>query len=165
MSELTYRDVLRLLKLINASDGINFDFESNGTRIKVERDAFQLPFAEQAAAPSKPGIGTGTNSDAQAKPKTSDTARKTSAKAADFPDATAVNAPMIGVFYAAPEPGRPPFVEVGSKVKQGDQLGIIEVMKLFTSVTAPCDGVVVSILVENQQAVAKDEVLLLLGTR
>ncbi|RMH46717.1 MAG: acetyl-CoA carboxylase biotin carboxyl carrier protein subunit, partial [Alphaproteobacteria bacterium] len=79
------------------------------------------------------------------------------------PDARPVTAPMAGTFYAAPAPGAAPFVTVGDRVRKGAQLGIVEVMKLFTPITAPCDGVVLSILVENQQVVARGETLMLLG--
>lgn len=56
-----------------------------------------------------------------------------------------VRAPMVGVFYRAPAPGAPPFVEIGSLVARGDKLCIIEVMKLFTTIAAEEPGRVVAI--------------------
>ena len=58
---------------------------------------------------------------------------------------------MVGIFYRAPGPGAPPFVEVGDEVEEGQQVGIIEVMKLMNRISAPCAGIVREICVENAQ--------------
>ena len=67
----------------------------------------------------------------------------------DMSHTTAVRAPMVGVFYAAPAPGAEPFVQVGSKVKKGDTLCVIEAMKVMNEVTAEEDGEVVDICVHD----------------
>ena len=54
-------------------------------------------------------------------------------------------------------------MEVGQAVSAGDQLGIVEVMKLFTPLTSEMDGTVVAVFVENQQTVNKDDVLMLIS--
>jgi len=63
------------------------------------------------------------------------------------------------VFYRAPSPKDPPFVEVGSKVKRGDPLCLIEVMKLFTTIAADRDGRIAQILPANGDLVEFDQVL------
>lgn len=60
-----------------------------------------------------------------------------------------VSAPNLGTFYRAPKPGAANYVEIGSRVKAGDELCLIEVMKLFTAVRADVDGVIHSVLVED----------------
>ena len=67
----------------------------------------------------------------------------------DMSHTTAVRAPMVGVFYAAPAPGAEPFVQVGSKVKKGDTLCVIEAMKVMNEVTAEEDGEVVDVCVKD----------------
>ena len=69
--------------------------------------------------------------------------------AAPEPKGTEVTAPMVGVFYAAPAPGDEPFVHVGSKVKAGETLCIIEAMKVLNEVTAEADGEVLEICVAD----------------
>lgn len=64
-----------------------------------------------------------------------------------------VTSPIVGTFYAAPAPDKPPYVQVGSKVKKGDVLFIIESMKLMNEVTSDYDGTVAEILVENAEGV------------
>jgi acetyl-CoA carboxylase biotin carboxyl carrier protein len=60
-----------------------------------------------------------------------------------------VTAPMVGTFYAAPAPGAKPFVEIGSEVKPGDVLCIIEAMKMMNQIESDKAGRIVSILVKN----------------
>ncbi len=64
-----------------------------------------------------------------------------------------VKSPMVGVFYAAPSPDAQPYVTVGTKVKKGDILCIIEAMKLMNEITSDRDGEIVRICVENGQVV------------
>lgn len=159
MSELTYRDVVRLLELIDISDSVALELTMGDLRLSVEREG-------GGSTQARPRI--------DAKPvSASAVARETkpaapvarSDAASNHPDAIPVSAPMGGMFYAAPAPGKPPFVIEGQDVKAGDQLGIVEVMKLFTAITAPCDGKVVSITVANQDTVAKDDVLMLIEAK
>ena len=66
---------------------------------------------------------------------------------------TAVTAPMVGVFYAAPSPGAEPFVRAGSKVHKGDTLCVIEAMKLMNEVTAERDGEVAEVCTTDGELV------------
>ena len=72
----------------------------------------------------------------------------------------AVKAPLVGTFYAAPEPGAEPYVREGQKVKKGDVIGLIEAMKIMNEIQSPCDGRIRKIFVENGSFVAYDELLL-----
>ena len=71
---------------------------------------------------------------------------------------------MLGTFYRAQTPGAPPFVEVGQRVRADDTVCLIEVMKLFNSVKAGVDGVVMQILAENAKLVEYNEVLIIIST-
>jgi acetyl-CoA carboxylase biotin carboxyl carrier protein len=64
-----------------------------------------------------------------------------------------VKSPIVGTFYRAPAPGAKPFVEVGSRVKKGDVLCIIEAMKIMNEIKSDVNGVVEEVLVENGQPV------------
>jgi acetyl-CoA carboxylase biotin carboxyl carrier protein len=70
-----------------------------------------------------------------------------------------VTAPMVGTFYRAPSPGAPPFVESGAQVKEGDALCLIEVMKLFTTIYAPCSGRVADVGADNGELVEYGQML------
>ena len=71
------------------------------------------------------------------------------ASSIDFNHITEVKSPMVGVFYAAPSPDAQPYVQVGSKVKKGETLCVIEAMKVMNEVTAEADGEVVDICVKD----------------
>jgi acetyl-CoA carboxylase biotin carboxyl carrier protein len=73
-----------------------------------------------------------------------------------------VNSPMVGTAYWAPEPGAKPFVEVGSQVKVGDTLLIVEAMKTMNQIPAPRAGTVTRILVEDGQPVEYGEPLMII---
>jgi acetyl-CoA carboxylase biotin carboxyl carrier protein len=83
------------------------------------------------------------------------------AAAAHSPD-SAITAPMVGTFYSAPAPGAKPFVEIGSEVKSGDVLCIIEAMKMMNQIESDKAGRVVSVLVKNGDPVEFGQTLFII---
>lgn len=79
------------------------------------------------------------------------------------PQGHIVKSPMVGSFYASSGPGNPPYVEIGSVVKEGDTLCIIEAMKLLNEIEADASGVIKQILVENGQPVEFGQPLFVIG--
>ena len=78
---------------------------------------------------------------------------------AKAPHQVEVVAPIVGTFYRAPAPDAPPFVEIGSAVRKGQPLCLIEVMKLFTTIASEHDGRVVAIGAENTELVEYGQTL------
>jgi acetyl-CoA carboxylase biotin carboxyl carrier protein len=83
--------------------------------------------------------------------------------AAVVPEGDIVKSPMVGTFYRSSAPGTAPYVEIGSTVKEGDTLCIIEAMKLLNEIEADTSGVVKQILVENGQPVEFGQPLFVIG--
>jgi len=83
--------------------------------------------------------------------------------AAAEPTGHVVKSPMVGTFYRSSAPGAPAFVEVGSTVKEGDTLCIIEAMKLLNEIDADISGTVTKVLVENGQPVEFGQPLFVIG--
>lgn len=79
----------------------------------------------------------------------------------DTSGAIAITSPTVGAFWAAPDPGSPPFVAVGDHVTQGDQVAIVEVMKLMNPVVSTVSGVVVAIEATNAEMVEFGQTLFL----
>jgi acetyl-CoA carboxylase biotin carboxyl carrier protein len=75
------------------------------------------------------------------------------ATAAKTPRGAVESSPMVGVFYSAPSPGEPPFVNVGQTVSAGETLGIIEAMKIMNPIEATQSGVIEEILVKNGEVI------------
>jgi acetyl-CoA carboxylase biotin carboxyl carrier protein len=81
----------------------------------------------------------------------------------DLPAGHVLRSPMVGTFYASPNPDSPPFVKVGQSVKAGDTLAIIEAMKMFNQIEADVAGTIVAVLASNGQPVEFDEPLFVIG--
>ena len=77
-------------------------------------------------------------------------------------DGNVVKSPIVGTFYQAPSPDKPPFVKVGDKVKKGDVIMIIESMKLMNEVQSEFDGTVETILVSDGQPVEFDQPIMII---
>ena len=79
------------------------------------------------------------------------------------PQGHIVKSPMVGTFYRSSAPGSPAFVEIGSVVKEGQTICIIEAMKLLNEIDADASGVIKQILVENGQPVEFGQPLFVIG--
>ena len=84
-------------------------------------------------------------------------------KEPDLPEGQVVKSPMVGTFYRSASPGSDPFVEIGSVVKAGETLCIVEAMKLLNEIESDCAGTVKAILVENGQPVEYGEPLFIIS--
>jgi acetyl-CoA carboxylase biotin carboxyl carrier protein len=151
--ELTHADVTSILDLIERSNVEYLEVEVGGTRIIADRTGTTV--AARAPAPAAPVPAPALASPPAPAPVPAPVAAAPppapAAPVAD--DSVVVPAPMVGVFYRAPEPGAPAFVEAGSRVEQGATMGLVEVMKMFNSVTAPVSGEVVEVLAGNDEFV------------
>jgi oxaloacetate decarboxylase alpha subunit len=132
------REVVRIVQETGVGE---VTIEEDGMRVSVRRtpDVETLP-ASLAPAPELDATSAGPPSRAQN-------------------GLVAVESPMIGVFYAAPEPGAPPFVEVGEPVAAGQTLCLLEAMKLFNELKAETPGVVRAVHVENGEPVEFGQLL------
>jgi acetyl-CoA carboxylase biotin carboxyl carrier protein len=131
-----------LANLLNDTGLSEIEIEQKGLRVRVARTI-------SVAAPVMTSAPAATN--AIAAP----------VKDADSHPGT-VRSPMVGTAYRAPEPGAPAFVEVGSVVKQGQPLLIIEAMKTMNQIPAPRPGTVKAVFVENGQPVEYGEPLMII---
>jgi acetyl-CoA carboxylase biotin carboxyl carrier protein len=158
-------DLEFLRGLIEAVDGSGIDsLEINraGTKIRIAKTP---PPAPHAAAPAiSPLMAPPVLTAAPAAPALAPAAQPSATATAPAPAAPASNltdvkSPMVGTFYRAPAPEAPPYVEVGSVVKKGQTLCILEAMKLMNELECEVDGVVREVLVDNSDPVEYGQVL------
>ena len=133
--------------------------EPDGTAVELERASTAQPVAVPMPMPSAMAAQATAPTVAPAAPEPA----TQTPDAAPEPKGTEVTAPMVGVFYAAPAPGDEPFVHVGSKVKAGETLCIIEAMKVLNEVTAEADGEVLEICVADGDLVEFGSCLMRIG--
>lgn len=148
---LTYRDVVEILCLVDASSGVTaLEVQVAGLRLGVTRTAPQQGVqSAQAAAPAAAVPAAAARPETAAEPP------------ADG-NLVAVYAPILGTFYRAPAPGEPPYVQDGDIVAEDDIVGLIDVMKLFTPVAAGVAGRVVEIVARDAGLVECGQPLLLI---
>ena len=160
--DLSNEDVLNILKIIDESGYNDIRLEIGDLKLHVQKEKSAegtLPFAAASAAPTGPPgpapAAAPRMAPAPAAPVDA------AAVAVEVPSGeVAVSAPLLGIFYRASAPGEKPFVEVGQKVKAGDTIGLLEVMKLFNSVQAGVAGTVTRVVAENGKMVEHGQVLI-----
>lgn len=147
-------DIKALAELVSKNNLSALEYSEGETHLRIEnapRTVTAAPAVEAApaAAPAAPAAAPAV----EAAPVAAADA------GADFNAAKMVTSPMVGVFYASPSPTDPPFVTVGSKVKKGDVLCIIEAMKLMNEITAEEDGEIIDICATNGSVVEYGQIL------
>ena len=141
---------IRELAQIMKENGLGvLELQEDGTSLRLETACATAPVVQAvvpAAAPAAPAPAPTAPATAQ------------DGTPVDFNNLKEVKSPMVGMFYQAPSPAAP-YVRVGSKVKKGDVLCVIEAMKLLNEITADTDGEIVDVCVENGQLVEYGQVL------
>jgi acetyl-CoA carboxylase biotin carboxyl carrier protein len=140
-------DQLRaLFDLLAEKDIAEFEHEEQGIRVRISRTggASSSLLVPQFASPAAHSIMPPGNATTDAPLPT--------VKVADE-DTVDVTSPFVGSFFRAPSPEAPPFVEVGSVVRPGQTLCIIEAMKLMNEIEAECAGTVVEIFAQNGKSI------------
>ncbi len=131
-------------------------------------DRFEKSKATEVVIETKEGkisLKKGGSPVSSAVPDMPSTPREKSEAEAQEPSVSGelVKAPFVGTFYRAPAPGADPFIKIGQTVKKGDVIGIIEAMKMMNEITAPCDGTVTDIYIEDETLVEYDQALVCIG--
>ena len=142
--DLDEKLVRKLADLLKETGLTEIEFESDQQRIRVSRQSGGSAVQVTAPAPA-PAV-------AAAAP----------APVAGGKPANSVNSPMVGTVYTSPEPGKPPFVKVGDRVKEGQTLLIVEAMKVMNALPSPRAGTVTQVLVSDGQPVEFGEPLLVI---
>ena len=140
---LTAKDVAEIMRILEESSFEELSLELDGVKLTLQRrSAVRQPLDP----PPTPALSTNPVEPTARPPRQSGLLE--------------IPSPLVGIFYLAPRPGEPPFVELGSKVAEETVIGIIEVMKLMNTVRSGVKGEVAEILVKSGAAVEYGEVLM-----
>jgi len=142
------KDIKAIYKFLKETDIVEFELEGAEGKLRLKRGVASgtVHFGAEHAVPALP-------------PSAPAAAPVKEAPAEKAENIQIVTSPMVGTFYRASAPDAPPFVELGSLVKKGQTLCIIEAMKLMNEVEGDFNGKIVQILVENGQPVEYGEPL------
>ena len=140
------KEIKQLIELLKETDITELQIERDGSKLKIRREKFMTSYEAfppaRHAAPSAEQVKT--------------------KEAAEEKKLHTIASPIVGVFHRAPSPESDSFVEVGTVVKKGQVLCIVEAMKLMNEIESDTDGTVSKILIENGQPVEYGEPLFLI---
>ena len=144
------RKIKSLIQLLEESDVAELEITEGEESVRISRAGpapavVPAPAPAAVAAPAAPAV---------LEPEAAEPA---------VPEGHVIASPMVGTFYAAPSPGAKPFVQVGSRVAEGDTLCIVEAMKMLNQIEADRDGVVRAVLADNAAPVEYGQALFVLG--
>lgn len=125
------KKIRELIELMEEKDLVTLEIGSKDNHVSLTRNTVQQALAVQPTAAAIAPVTTSPT----------------------IPHGKTEDSPMVGVFYSAPSPNDPPFVRIGMSVQKGDQLGIIEAMKIMNPLEASQDGIIEEILVKNGDVV------------
>ena len=144
-----------LIEAVDTSGIDTFELNRAGTKIRISKTP---PPAPVAAAPATQALAAPSPA-AAALPAPDTAPEAVTSTAIAETNLVEVKSPMVGTFYRAPAPEAPAYVEIGSVVRKGQTLCILEAMKLMNELESEVDGVVRAILVENSDPVEYGQVL------
>jgi acetyl-CoA carboxylase biotin carboxyl carrier protein len=147
---LSFEDVQEILRILEKSTFNELHLNISGLHLRLRRDG--------SAQPNPPAW---ESAEPAAEKQIAQPAPRVTQQASPVPDGLIeIRAPTLGTFYAAPRPGAPPFVEVGTRLDPNTVIGIIEIMKLMNAVPSGVDGEIREICVQNGEAVEYGQVLM-----
>ena len=146
----------RLIKALDQSSVDSLEIERGGTRVRLSKTpaqtAMSVPMPNQMYAPAPAALAPAP----AAAPVANEVAVAAATPTSNLLDITS---PMVGTFYSGPAADAPPYADVGTRVKAGDNLCIIEAMKLMNELECEVKGTIVEICVENAQPVEYGQLL------
>lgn len=144
----TYDKLIRdLAKILDDTKLTEIEYESDGNRVRISRQGGHIAVAAPQAVHASPTPSTDSlPSKPVVAPETGFT----------------IKSPMVGTAYLSPAPGEKPYVSVGSKVKTGDTLLIIEAMKVMNPIRSSKEGVIKAILINNSEPIEFDQPLVII---
>ena len=145
---MEFENLLTLIKTVSDSELTDFDYEENGTRIRLKKKKETVVVSGTSSNVPVMGLENIQTVENAAAVNTANTQADNSE-----PEGMIVKSPLVGTFYVAPAEDADPFVSVGDPVKKGQTLAIVEAMKLMNEIESDFDGKVAEIYVENGQAV------------
>ena len=163
------RKIKKLIDILEESNLAELEIKEGEEVVRLSRipKGMSLPMAAMPAIAPAPvtHVHVEQHRPATAAAGTAGTAPEAAGNASGkaLPDGHVVRSPMVGTYYASPNPDAPPFVKLGQQVKPGDTLAIIEAMKMFNQIEADVGGTILAILATSGRPIEFDEPLFVIG--
>jgi len=138
------RKIRRMVELMKEHDLSEIDLQQGEVRLQLRRDV-HIPSPASVPLPQPPPVAAAPVAPAPAEPA--------APAAAAASEGAVIKSPIVGTFYAAPDPDSRPYVKVGDHVGGDTTVGIVEAMKVFNEISAEISGKIIAVLVENGEPV------------
>ena len=150
---MNLKEIKELINLMKEHGLAELEIEKEGLKVRLKKSGGQILASEEVFVPQRTSA-----------PQISPSAGASSAASQSTEPQAAANemiirSPMVGTYYSAPAPDQPPYVNVGTAIKNDDVLCIVEAMKLMNEIKSEISGRVVELLVQNGQPVEFDQPL------
>ena len=164
---LTHSDIAEIIRLVDQSTLDEFTVEVGDLTVEVRRKGAAATGASATPAPAAPAVSPALPAPAPSTPPVPAAPAPESAPAAPGEPIlgegqVAVRSPMVGTFYRRPSPDEPPYVDVGSEVEADAPLGLVEVMKLYTTIYAKTPGRIARVCANDAELVEYDQILFII---
>lgn len=140
---ITFKEIQKIIKDFEKSTLTELELSFEEVSIKLSKNTYEQKSITQTTTETEP--------------------KKITDDVDDTSQDTPIKSPLVGTFYRSESPDAKPFVEVGSMVKKGDVLCIIEAMKIMNEIVAPVSGKITKILVNDKEVANFDQVLMTIG--
>lgn len=154
---MDFDEINRILDMVREHELSEFELEREGFKIKIKKGSLVNTPAQYAVPMIQHAAPAAAQGPAGTSPAPLEAVPSPPPPSSDEVDFAIVKSPIVGTFFRAAEPGAAPFVDVGTAVKRGQVLCIIEAMKLMNEIDSEYDGDIVKIYVENGQPVQYGE--------
>ena len=156
------KDIQNLIKFVAKSGASEVKLETDDVKITIRTgQESETTYVQQVPVSQAPVMQAPAPAAAPAAPQPSAEPAAPAAPADDTSKYVTIKSPIIGTFYRKPSPDKPVFVEVGTEIKEGDVLCVIEAMKLFNEIESEVSGKIVKVLVDDSSPVEYDQPLFL----
>lgn len=171
---MDFKEISKLIKLIDESNLAEFKMRDGEFSIRIRTDKFShksggsqetqfISIPQQGTAIPQQSVAP--QAQASTSSETVDASPKADATEATSADLLEVRSPIVGTFYRASSPDKPPYISVGDVISEGDVVCIVEAMKLFNEIESEVSGKVVKVMVEDAAPVEYDQVLFLIDPK
>jgi acetyl-CoA carboxylase biotin carboxyl carrier protein len=168
---MNFNEMKELIILINQSELTSFQYQKDGLKFKIEKSNGAAIEKQERVARITPSQSvvcsdeTLITKSSQLSPSeiTQPVVTESSPSTPNVSEGYLITSPLVGVYYASPNPTSPSFIEVGQKVKKGDVLCIVEAMKVMNEINAEKEGTILEIYLENESVVEYGQTIVRIG--
>ena len=154
---LSYEQIKDLIESVDSSSLRVFEFESQGTRLRLSKNDEAIKEVQSFSVETNEAKGniydSSTNANLVSNNELNNISESNIEKVEIKENLNIVKSPLVGTYYSSSTPGGAPYVEIGSKVKKGDVLCIVEAMKIMNEITSEVDGEIVEALRNDEEIV------------